>query len=71
MKRKELFITDTDNRDTNTTVLLLKGDHGDLYEVEVDPIDLFINAMENAGIEQQIGIDDLIYNIDKVLDKED
>ncbi len=37
----------TDNRDISTTNLIL--DNGD--QVEVDPLELFVNALENAGLE--------------------
>jgi len=43
-------ILDTDNRDVNTTVLKL--DNG--TEITVDPVELFRNALENAGLPSRI-----------------
>lgn len=53
---KHRKVVGTDNRDTSTTVLYLD----DNSSVEVDPCDLFMNALSNAGMTQQ--------QFDKVLD---
>lgn len=39
-------VRETDNRDTNTTWLWLDGTSTPSY-VEVDPIDLFVNMVDN------------------------
>ena len=40
---KTLNVTDTDNRDTDTTTLILD----DIYEVDVNPWELLSNIIEN------------------------
>ena len=44
-------IGDVDNRDTNTTWLWLDGTATPSY-VEVDPVELFLNMLENADPEE-------------------
>lgn len=56
--RIRLDITDTDNEDLDTTTLLMgkssyenkAGGEGKYY-IEVNPIELFVNALENSGVE--------------------
>ncbi len=49
----KLDILETDNRDVNTTTLVLSGG----YEVDVDPAELFLNMVENStepGLVKQV-----------------
>lgn len=49
LKGIELQVADSDNRDSTTTYLQLAqvGVTGSMYIVQVDPIELFQNMMEN------------------------
>lgn len=60
---------ETDNRDVNTTWLTLP----DGTVVEVDPIELFRNAMENVsegvGLMASLSIKNLLEEVDRTIDE--
>lgn len=43
-----LTITGTDNRDPHTTTLTIEDQQGQSYVVDIDPIELFRNMVENC-----------------------
>lgn len=55
-------VTKMDNCDQKTTILTCKNEAGATVEVEIDPVDLFENMLENLGANQyeQSRLEDLI-----------
>lgn len=67
----EYKVIDTDNRDVTTTILKVQDSDGNLYHIEVDPIELFKNAFENAGLRSFVidaAVQDLLLLVDEVND---
>ena len=52
-------VTVTDSQDQKTTILTCQNEAGDTVEVEIDPIELFENMIENCFDPDRANDDDL------------
>ena len=69
--RLKLIVVSIDDRNTNVTELVMRSVNGHthkLYTVKVDPTELFVNALENAGIDKEVGLEDFLHRVDRALD---